>query len=387
MEIWWLFVPIVLLPVFFAMGWFAARVDMKTVLKQAKTVPTGFYASLDALVDKNTGKAARNLAEVIDQQQGSYDLNLTLGKLYRQRGENDKAIAMHKTLLQSPDTIGEKRERVLYELGLNYQSAGLVDRAEQIFLELQHGNMAKQANEVLLNIYQQDRDWQKAIATAQLLSHDEQTYQFEIAQFYCELAQAALFRSDFQAALEYVCAALNANKKCTRANMILGDIEQKQGNFGDAVQAYCAIETQNHAYLSMVGERLFDAYQAQNKAREGLDVLIGYAKTFPQLDLINVIYEKSLLLDGESKANQVAIELIRSKPDLNGMYRLLGLQMTDLNPQWKADADMMRGVLGRQLQKYMMYRCRHCHFKSQVYFWHCPACNKWETFTPNKIEV
>ena len=167
MDIWWLLVPIALLPIFFAMGWFAARVDMKTVLKQAKTIPSGFYNSLDALVDKNTGKAARNLAEVIDQQQGSYDLNLTLGKLYRQRGENDKAIAMHKTLLNSPDTVGEKHERVLYELGLNYQSAGLVDRAEQIFIELQKGNMAKQANEVLLNIYQQDRDWEKAIATAQ----------------------------------------------------------------------------------------------------------------------------------------------------------------------------------------------------------------------------
>ncbi len=387
MEMWWLLVPIILLPIFFAMGWFAARVDMKTVLKQAKTVPTGFYASLDALVDKNTGKAARNLAEVIDEQQGSYDLNLTLGKLYRQRGENDKAIAMHKTLLQSPDTVGEKRERVLYELGLNYQSAGLVDRAEQIFLELQNGNMAKQANEILLNIYQQDRDWKKAIETAQLLSHDEQTYQFEIAQFYCEMAQAALFHSDLDTAHEHVQAALNANKKCTRANMILGDIEQKQGNFGAAIAAYSAIEKQNHAYLSMDGERFYDAYDAMGKAKEGLNVLIGYQKTFPALDLMNVIYEKSLLLDGETIANQRAIELIRTKPDLNGMYRLLGLQMSDLNPQWKADVDMMRTVMGRQLQKAWMYRCRNCHFKSQVYFWNCPACNKWETFTPNKIEV
>ncbi|WP_277074864.1 lipopolysaccharide assembly protein LapB [Simonsiella muelleri] len=387
MDIWWLLVPIALLPIFFAMGWFAARVDMKTVLKQAKTIPSGFYNSLDALVDKNTGKAARNLAEVIDQQQGSYDLNLTLGKLYRQRGENDKAIAMHKTLLNSPDTVGEKHERVLYELGLNYQSAGLVDRAEQIFIELQKGNMAKQANEVLLNIYQQDRDWEKAIATAQLLSHDNQTYQFEIAQFYCEMAQAVLFQSHFDEAREYVQAALNANPKCTRANMILGDIEQKQGNFGAAIAAYSAIEKQNHAYLSMVGERLYDAYDAMSKSEDGLNVLIGYAKTFPALDLINVIYEKSLLLHGEEKANQIAVELVRLKPDLNGMYRLLGLQMSDFNPQWKADADMMRGVMGRQLQKSWMFRCRNCHFKSQVYFWHCPACNKWETFTPNKIEV
>lgn len=91
--------------------------------------------------------------------------------------------------------------------------------------------MAREARQHLLNIYQQDRDWEKAVETAQLLSHDEQTYQFEIAQFYCELAQAALFKSNFDAARFNVGKALEANKKCTRANMILGDIEHRQGNF------------------------------------------------------------------------------------------------------------------------------------------------------------
>ncbi|MDO5640623.1 MAG: lipopolysaccharide assembly protein LapB [Neisseria sp.] len=386
-EIWMWLLPIILLPVFFAMGWFAARVDMKAVLKQAKSVPGGFYKSLDALVDRNSGKAARELAEVIDQQPQSYDLNLTLGKLYRQRGENDKAIHMHQALLDSPDTVGERRERVLFELGQNYQSAGLVDRAEQIFLGLQNGNMAKDARQVLLSIYQQDRDWEKAIEMAQLLSHDEQTYQFEIAQFYCELAQTALFKSDFDTARADVQKALDANAKCTRANMILGDIEQKQGDYQAAIAAYGAIEKQNHAYLSMVGERLYDAYDALGKPQEGLNVLVGYMQTFPQLDLINVVYEKSLLLDGETVAAQTAIELVRQKPDLQGVYRLLGLQISGMDPTWKADADMMRAVIGRQLQKAVMYRCRNCHFKSQVFFWHCPACNKWETFTPNRIEV
>ena len=370
------------------MGWFAARVDMKTVLNQAKSVPAGFYKSLDALVDRNTGKAARNLAEVVEQRPAdSYDLSLTLGKIYRLRGENDKAVSMHKTLLESPDTVGEKRARVLFELGQDYQSAGLVDRAEQIFLELQEGNMAKQAREVLLNIYQQDRDWEKAINMAKLLSHDELTYQFEIAQFYCEMAQAALFKSDFATALQHVKTALTANSKCTRANMILGDIEFKRGNFHAAIEAYTAIEKQNHAYLSMVGERLYDAYDALGKPEEGLDVLVGYTQAFPQIDLINVIYDKSLLLKGEQTANEIAVEIVRRKPDLNGVYRLLGLQISELNPAWKADADMMRSIIGRQLQKNWMYRCRNCHFKSQAYFWHCPACNKWETFTPNKIEV
>lgn len=386
-ELWIILLPIILLPVFFAMGWFAARVDMKTVLKQAKSIPSGFYKSLDALVDRNSGRAARELAEVVDGRPQSYDLNLTLGKLYRQRGENDKAINIHRTMLDSPDTVGEKRARVLFELARNYQSAGLVDRAEQIFLGLQDGEMAHEARQHLLHIYQQDRDWEKAVETARLLSHDEQTYQFEIAQFYCELAQASLFKSNFDAARFHIGKALEANKKCTRANMILGDLEYRLGNFPAAVDAYAAIEQQNHAYLSMVGEKLYEAYAAQGKPEEGLDRLTGYMQTFPELDLIQVVYEKSLLLKGEKEAAQTAVELVRRRPDLNGVYRLLGLKLSDLNPTWKADADMMRSVIGRQLQRSVMYRCRNCHFKSQVFFWHCPACNKWQTFTPNKIEV
>ena len=388
--VWWWVIPVCMLPVFFAMGWFAARVDMRAVLKQAKTVPTDFYAGVDALVDKNTDVAVRAFGDVLAKQentQEAYELAVSMGKLYRNRGENDKAIALHQKLLDSPDLLGEKRQRVLYELGQDFQNAGLVDRAEHIFQGLKEGNAGTLAREVLLNIYQQDRDWQKAIEVAQELSHDAQTYQFEIAQFYCELAQTALFRSQFTEAQSNINHALNYNRKCTRANMLRGDVAMAEQRYQDAIDAYAAIEQQNHAYLSMVGEKLFDAYQALDQAEQGLNVLIGYIRTFPQLDLIDVIYEKALVLRGEEAAAALTADLVRIQPDLRGAYRLLGMQLSTLDPTWRADADMMRGIVGRYARKALMYRCRHCHFKSQVFFWHCPACNKWETFTPNKIEV
>ena len=388
--VWWWVLPVCMLPVFFAMGWFAARVDMRAVLKQAKTVPTDFYAGVDALVDKNTDVAVRAFGDVLAKHEDTpeaYELAVSMGKLYRNRGENDKAIALHQKLLDSPDLLGEKRQRVLYELGQDFQNAGLVDRAEHIFQGLKEGNAGTLAREVLLNIYQQDRDWQKAIEVAQELSYDAQTYQFEIAQFYCELAQTALFRSQFADAESNIVQALTYNRKCTRANMLRGDVAMAEQRYQDAIDAYAAIEQQNHAYLSMVGEKLFDAYQALGQAEQGLTVLIGYFRTFPQLDLIDVIYEKALVLRGEEAAAALTAELVRIQPDLRGAYRLLGMQLSTLDPTWRADADMMRGIVGRYARKALMYRCRHCHFKSQVFFWHCPACNKWETFTPNKIEV
>lgn len=382
---------VILLPVFFAMGWFAARVDMRTVLKQAKAIPEGFYKSLDALVERKSAVAVRELAEVVDQQndarQSTYELHLTLGKLYRQRGENDKAITLHQRLLQLPETIAERRDTVMFELGQDYQAAGLVDRAEQILVGLLNGSKARQARQILLNIYQQDRDWEKAIKLAEELSTGDQTYQFEIAQFYCELAQLALYQSEYNKAREYIFQALAVNRKCSRANMILGDVELKQQNYQAAIDAYSAIEKQNYEYLSLVGERLYDAYDGLQKAADGIEVLIGFAQTFPQLDLSGVIYEKSLPVFGEDRAREIVIDLVRRRPTLTGTYRLLGVLQTNINPKWKVDVDMMRSVVGMQMQKSVMYRCRHCHFKSQVYFWHCPACNKWETFTPNRIDV
>ncbi|PIT40475.1 lipopolysaccharide assembly protein LapB [Snodgrassella alvi] len=390
-DFWMWLAPVFLLPVFFAMGWFAARVDMRAVLKQAKAIPEGFYKSLDALAEHKSAVAVRELAEVLDQQndarQSTYELHLTLGKLYRQRGENDKAIALHQSLLELPETIAERRDTVAFELGQDYQAAGLVDRAEQILVGLLDGSKDRQARQILLNIYQQDRDWEKAIKLAEELSTGDQTYQFEIAQFYCELAQLALYHSEYNKAREFIFQALAVNRKCCRANMILGDVELKQHNYQAAIDAYSAIEKQNYEYLSQVGERLYDAYDGLHKAADGIEVLIGFAQTFPQLDLSGVIYEKSVPIYGEDKATEIVIDLVRRKPTLTGTYRLLGVLQNSINPKWKAEVDMMRSVVGMQMQKSVMYRCRHCHFKSQVFFWHCPACNKWETFTPNRIDI
>jgi lipopolysaccharide biosynthesis regulator YciM len=128
-------------PAFFGLGWLAARVDMRTVLKQAKSVPTGFFRGLDALVDDKTDIAAQSLAEVSRQQGSAPELQLTLGKLYRKRGENDRAIRLHQRMLESSDLPAEQRDIVRNELAQDFRKAGLVDRAEEILLKLLNGNM------------------------------------------------------------------------------------------------------------------------------------------------------------------------------------------------------------------------------------------------------
>ena len=112
----------------------------------------------------------------------------------------------------------------------------------------------------------------------------------------------------------------------------MGDLELKQGNYAAAVAAYTAIEKQNHAYLNMVGERLYDAYDGLKQQEEGLTVLIGYMQTFPQLDLLKRHLRKIPAASRRTKSQRNHAELVRAKPDLNGVYRLLGVQISGLNP-------------------------------------------------------
>lgn len=381
-----------LLPVFFTIGWIAARIDMKIVLKQVKSIPKKFYKALDALVDKKSDVTVNLLNDIIEQQNdtdknlNSLDLTLTLGKLYRLRGENDKAILLHQKLLKYPDLSINKKLLLNYELGLDFKHAGLINRSEQQLEKLINTSFDKRAKEILLEIYQQDRDWKKAISLAKSLSYEKQTYNFEIAQFYCELAESSFFKSNFKESFKYVNKALNTNIKCPRANIILGDIYFKAEEYDKSIIAYEKIENQNYNYLSMISEKLFNSYEKINKQKEGLYRIIGYAQTFPNLDLIGLIYEKSRIILGEKKAYKIAIDLIKKNPNINNIYKLLNIKLMDKNPI-SLYAEIIQTTLGRYINKATMYRCNNCYFKSQIFFWHCPSCNKWETFTPNRIEI
>jgi lipopolysaccharide biosynthesis regulator YciM len=383
LELWWL----LLFPAFFALGWLAARVDMRTVLKQAKSVPAAYFRGLDALVEDKTDVAAQSLAEVARQTPGELDLPLTLGKLYRKRGENDRAIRLHQGLLDASDTSAEQRDIVRFELAQDFRKAGLVDRAEELLLKLLDGNMARAARRELLDIYQQDRDWEKAIATAGELASDAHSFQHEVAQFYCELAQAALYKSELAQARQYVSAALSANRKCVRANQILGDIEFADGQFDNAIAAWQAIEKQNYEYLSMVAERLFDAYEKLGRPGEGIALLRGYLKTFPQLELTDLVYQKVVTYEGEAAAVAFVREAVHARPSLAGVYRLIEAQINELGPDGRLDAEVIRGVVVKHAQRLTVHRCKCCNFRSRAFFWHCPACNEWESFTPNRSEI
>ncbi len=71
-----------------------------------------------------------------------------------------------------------QRLHALAELGQDYLKAGLLDRAEEMFLKLRGSARDEEALKALLEIYQQEKEWLKAIEIAEAMpNHADHLWQ------------------------------------------------------------------------------------------------------------------------------------------------------------------------------------------------------------------
>ena len=278
-EYWWLLG----FPVFFALGWIAARIDIKQIVSESRALPRSYFKGLNFLLNEQPDKAIEAFIEVVKVDPETIELHFALGSLFRRRGEYDRAIRMHQNLLDRADLAGEQKLQAQMELGQDYLKAGILDRAEEVFSRLEKTNQAMAARQALLQIYEQEKDWPRAIEMTKQVETDPRA----LAQYLCELAQSESAQSRPDAARRHLDAALEANRKCVRASLLWGDLERSQNNLEKAVEHWKRVESQNPAYLALVAQRLVEAYRDAGRAEEGLTLLAGYLERYPSLDLLD----------------------------------------------------------------------------------------------------
>src|SRR5262245_56274542 len=191
-ELWWLLG----IPLFFALGWLAARVDIQYFVRDARALPNSYFKGLNFLLNEQPDKAIEAFIEVVKVDPETVELHFALGSLFRRRGEYERAIRMHQHLLERADLGAEQRAAALFEIGQDYLKAGILDRAEEVFLKLAadgpaggESAHAGAARRFLLEIYQQEKDWDKAAAMAGRLERESgQSRAREMSHFLCEKA-------------------------------------------------------------------------------------------------------------------------------------------------------------------------------------------------------
>jgi lipopolysaccharide biosynthesis regulator YciM len=382
-EFWWLLG----FPLFFAFGWLAARIDIKQLLSESRALPLSYFKGLNFLLNEQPDKAIEAFIEVVKVDPQTVELHFALGSLFRRRGEVERAIRMHENLLERADLAAEQKATALYELAQDYLKAGLLDRAEEMFSKLPGTAYEQQGYKFLLDIYEQEKDWNKAIETSRKMdSVSGQSSAKDIANFYCELAAIEITHSRWDQAREHLSEALAVNRRCARANILLGDTEIGRGRPAAAIEYWKALESQNPAYIALVAEKMLSAHRSLGREEEGLHLLQGYLANYPSLDLLNVIFQGELDLNGAEHAYRLVRDELARNPTLLGLDKLLEAQMLEAPAERRHELQLIKNLVHQHTRSLALYRCESCGFKARQFYWRCPACNGWETYPPRRTE-
>jgi lipopolysaccharide biosynthesis regulator YciM len=349
------------------------------------------FKGLSLLLNEQPDQAIETLVKIAQLDPETIELHFSLGNLFRRRGETERAIRVHQHLANRDDLKPRDRDHAAYELGRDFLRAGLLDRAEASLNRVGEGKYAAPAKESLLEMYQVERDWQKAIIAAQELeSLQGKSHQTEIAQFHCELGQEALRRQDLTGAEQSIARALQAVPNHARALILQGDYFMAMDRPAQAIETWGAIAKLHPAYMHLLADRWMLAHTNLDKAEEGLDRLVELLKTQASGELLDIVHKHLTQLRGSHIAEAMLVEVMQSSPSLSALSKLaetrLALAESNGSDDKIAEIKAILSLLKQRTTSLARYTCGNCGFRARRFYWQCPGCNHWEAYSPRRSE-
>ncbi|RDK09318.1 lipopolysaccharide assembly protein LapB [Cupriavidus lacunae] len=402
-ETWWLLA----LPLVFGLGWMAARFDVRQLISEQGALPRSYFKGLNFLLNEQPDQAIDAFVEVARLDPETTELHFALGALFRRRGETERAIRVHQNLATRPDLPEPEREHALFELGQDYLRAGLLDRAEESLRRLMSGPYAASAKRVLLELYEVEKEWQKAIEAArELQTLEQKSYSLQIAQFCCELAQDALQRKRPEDAVKWLNQAVAENPANVRAPILLGDVAAAAGDTRAALGHWLGIERQDASFLPLVADRVVKAYASLDEQGVALEWLRGLLKGKLAPEVLDTAYKAELEVNGPEAAARLMREQLRRQPTLLALTKYFEAQaavaaatqaigetpagqaeVADDCDEAGRETTAIRDLLQLRTRNLARYTCRECGFRARLFYWQCPGCNRWETYAPRRSET
>jgi lipopolysaccharide biosynthesis regulator YciM len=374
-----------LLPVAAAFGWFAAlRGKGRVGSRSDSMLGSEYIKGLNYLLNEQQDKAIDVFIRMLEVNSDTVETHMALGNLFRKRGEVDSAIRIHQNLIARASLSNEQRTDAVLELGQDYMKAGLFDRAEGLFKELIENNVhLSSALPLLLDIYQQEKDWENAIAIADQIGFVvHQSARTVIAQFYCELAENARAREDVEEACRLLKQASEYDPHCARASLIRGNIAMHRGEYQLALESFEQVAERDIELLP----EILDDMQTCHTRLDTIDSMIDYlqraitryAGISPVLALADIISQQK---GSESAADFITGELGK-RPSVRGLSRLIDLSLSRAEGTAQENLSILKNLTEQLLENKPVYKCHDCGFCGKTLHWQCPGCKHWNTVKP-----
>ena len=383
-ELLWLLLPVAALS-----GWMVGRNAPRDRAGREGGLSSEYFRGLNYLLDEKPDKAIEVFTRMVEVDSDTVDTHFALGNLFRRRGEVDRAIRIHQNLIARPTLAQDQRDSALLELGKDYMRAGLLDRAEDLFQEV----AARRDNEEaalqhLLDIYQQEKEWEDAVSVASRLEaisgRDTRALR---AQFVCEQAEEALRdRGDGAAVRRLIRRAYGYDAGCVRAGMLRGELERRSGNWREALKAFREVGEQDVAYLPEVLGSMEACYRELGELDAMVDYLQEVKQRYAGVSVVNALANLLLERRGRREAIEFMAEQLRQRPSVRGLRRLIELNLDEADSDRRRQRDLavLHELFDALLAERPAYRCGACGFEAKRLHWHCPSCRDWGTIKPIK---
>ncbi|WP_413728465.1 lipopolysaccharide assembly protein LapB [Sodalis sp. RH19] len=375
-----------LLPVAAAYGWYMGRRSAQQDKQQdANRLSREYVAGVNFLLSNQQDKAVDLFLDMLKEDSNAVEAHLTLGNLFRSRGEVDRAIRIHQALMESTALSFEQRLLAIQQLGRDYMAAGFYDRAEEMFNQLiEEEDFRTGALQQLLQIYQATSEWTKAIETAEkLVKLGKDHRRIEVAHFYCELALQAMGSDDLDKAMALLKKGAAADKNCARVSIMMARIFMAREDYPAAVAVLQRVLDQDKEMVSETLPILQTCYQHLDQPQAWADYLRRCVElntgAAAELLLADVIEQN----DGTEVTQIYINQQLREHPTMRMFHRLMDFHLNEAEDgRAKESLQVLRDMVGEQIRTKPRYRCIKCGFTSHSLYWHCPSCKSWASIKP-----
>lgn len=379
-ALWLLFLPVAA-----GFGYFSAirSRNNKTQEDRQDRLRNSYLSSLNYIVNERPDKAVDLFVNNIEVDSETIETHLAIGKLFRRRGELDRAIRVHQNIVAQTQLDKRLRCQALYALAKDYLNAGVLDRAEDLFLELVKSDYESQdCVHSLLYIYQQEKAWQQAVTLGEryisLLAHEGKV---SLAHYYCQLAQIDQEQNQQEQAFKKLRRALYFHPQCIRASLSLTDLLIVREQYSAAWRQLQKIKDKQPEWLTEILPRLHTVYMAMGRRDLLIQYLQAILKQYPHVPVLDALLELIRQHHGDQAALSYARNQLQRQPGQNAILNFVHLKLSVITEPAE-DWSILQQALQSLYQNKDQFRCVQCGFKLSVLHWQCPSCHHWETVKP-----
>ncbi|MCF8168003.1 MAG: lipopolysaccharide assembly protein LapB [Rhodoferax sp.] len=380
-EVTWILLG---LPVAFALGWFASRMDVRQLRIENRQAPKAYFKGLNFLLNEQQDQAIDAFIEAVQSDPDTSELHFALGNLFRRRGEYERAVRVHQHLLSRGDLSQDDRHRAQHALALDFLKAGLLDRAEAALVKLEGTRFEAQARLALLANYERSRDWEHAASIAQKLESSNQgSFSGRLSHYLCEQAASGLATGDTETPMKHLSSAIKIAPDAPRPRLDLARLQFSLGAAASACNTLLQALAATPQSVALIAPALAQYAIASDQGTKVLAELKCAYEQSPLLDVLDAIVSlEAASAVPSASAREWYVRHLEREPSLVAAAKWIAgekLEHEQFHPQ-------VQRALDQAVKPLTRYRCAACGFEAKQHFWQCPGCQAWDSYPARRVE-